>query len=64
MQVSARILPLSRHELPSNILIEACRQPAPLAAATALGVLVFRRINEAAFRRIILLPASGLSLVV
>jgi uncharacterized membrane protein YfcA len=65
MQVSALILLLSRHELPSNILIDLAVSLPPLAAGTMLGVLMFRRINEALFRRIILimLLVSGLSLV-
>lgn len=65
MQVSALMLMLSRHELPSNILIDLAVSLPPLAAGTILGILMFRRINEAAFRRIILimLLISGLSLV-
>ncbi len=65
MQVSALILLLSRHELPSNILIDLAVSLPPLAAGTMLGVLMFRRINETLFRRIILimLLVSGLSLV-
>jgi uncharacterized protein len=65
MQVSALMLMLSRHELPSNILIDLAVSLPPLAAGTVLGILMFRRINETAFRRIILimLLISGLSLV-
>jgi uncharacterized membrane protein YfcA len=65
MQVSALVLLLSRHELPSNILIDLAVSLPPLAAGTTLGVLMFRRVNEALFRRIILimLLVSGLSLV-
>jgi hypothetical protein len=65
MQVSALTLMLSRHELPSNILIDFAVSVPPLAAGTTLGILMFRRINEAAFRRIILvmLLVSGLALV-
>ena len=65
MQVSALLLMLSRHELPSTILIDLAVSLPPLAAGTMLGILMFRRINEAAFRRIILimLLISGLSLV-
>jgi uncharacterized protein len=65
MQVSALVLLLSRHELPSNILIDLAVSLPPLAAGTMLGVLMFRRINEALFRRIVLimLLVSGLSLV-
>lgn len=66
MQVSALMLMLSRHELPSNILTDLAVSLPPLAAGTLLGVLMFRRINESAFRRIIMimLLVSGLSLVV
>jgi uncharacterized protein len=66
MQVSALIIMLSRHELPSKILIDLAVSLPPLAAGTMLGVLMFHRINEAAFRRIILivLLVSGLSLVI
>jgi uncharacterized protein len=65
MQVSALVLLLTRHELPSNILIDLAVSLPPLAAGTMLGVLMFRRINEALFRRIVLimLLVSGLSLV-
>jgi uncharacterized membrane protein YfcA len=65
MQVSALVLLLSRHELPSNILIDLAVSLPPLAAGTILGILMFRRINETVFRRIILimLLVSGLSLV-
>ena len=65
MQISALMLMLSRHELPSTILIDLAVSLPPLAAGTMLGILMFRRINEAAFRRVILimLLISGLSLV-
>ena len=66
MQISALVLMLSRNELPSKILIDLAVSLPPLAAGTMLGVLMFRRINEAAFRRIILimLLLSGLSLII
>jgi uncharacterized membrane protein YfcA len=66
MQISALVLMLSRNELPSKILIDLAVSLPPLAAGTMLGVLMFRRINEAAFRRIILimLLLSGVSLVI
>ena len=65
MQVSALVLLLTRHELPSNILIDLAVSLPPLAAGTMLGIVMFRRINEALFRRIVLimLLVSGLSLV-
>jgi uncharacterized membrane protein YfcA len=57
---------LCRNELPFKILIDLTVSLPPLAAGTILGVLMFRRINEAMFRRVILimLLGSGLSLVV
>jgi uncharacterized protein len=66
MQISALVLMLSRHELPSKILFDLTVSLAPLAAGTMLGVLMFRKINETTFRRIILvmLLFSGLSLVI
>jgi uncharacterized protein len=66
MQVAALMLMLSRRELPTAILFDLAVCLPPLALGTALGVLMFRRINEAAFRRVILvtLLLSGLSLVV
>jgi uncharacterized protein len=66
MQISALVLMMSRHELPSKILFDLAVSLPPLAAGTMLGVLMFRKINETAFRRIILLMLlfSGLSLVI
>jgi uncharacterized protein len=66
MQVSALVLMLCRAELPSTIVVDLAVSLPPLAAGTALGVLMFRRINETVFRRVILimLLGSGLSLVV
>jgi uncharacterized membrane protein YfcA len=66
MQVSALILMLYHNELPSKILVDLAVSLPPLAVGTMLGVLMFRRINEAVFRRVILimLLASGLSLVI
>jgi uncharacterized protein len=65
MQISALVLMLSRNELPSKILIDLAISLPSLAAGTMLGVLMFRKINEAAFRRVILVMLffSGLSLV-
>jgi uncharacterized membrane protein YfcA len=66
MQISALVLMLSRNELPSKILIDLAISLPPLVAGTLLGVLMFRRINEATFRRtiLIMLLFSGLSLVI
>jgi len=66
MQVSALVLMLCRAELPSTIVVDLAVSLPPLAAGTALGVLMFRRINETVFRRVILimLLGSGLSLVI
>jgi uncharacterized protein len=65
MQVSALVLMLSRNELPRAILFDLAVCLPPLAVGTALGIAMFRRINEATFRRVILvmLLLSGLSLV-
>jgi uncharacterized membrane protein YfcA len=66
MQIAALMLMLSRHELPKAILFDLAVCLPPLALGTALGVLMFRRINEAAFRRVVLvtLLLSGLALVI
>src|SRR6201996_6877660 len=66
MQIAALIIMLSRNELSSKLLIELAVCLPPLAAGTMLGVLMFHRMKDAAFRRIILimLILSGVSLVI
>jgi uncharacterized protein len=66
MQIFALGLMLSRHELSSKVLVDFLISLPALAAGTALGILMFRSVNDLAFRRIILiiLFLSGLALVV
>jgi uncharacterized membrane protein YfcA len=66
MQIAALGLMLSRHELPSKIFIDIAVSLPPLVVGTMLGIILFRRINEAMFRRtvLVMLLLSGLSLVV
>jgi len=65
-QIFALALLLSHHSLSSKFLIDFAVSLPALAAGAALGIVMFRRVNEIAFRRIILLVLlfSGLSLVV
>ena len=57
---------LARHELSSKVLVDLAMSIPALLAGTALGILAFRRIKDAVFRKIILgiLLLSGLLLVV
>ena len=57
---------LSRNSLSSKIAVDLAVSLPALAAGTALGILTFRKVNEATFRRAILIVLlfSGLSLVV
>ena len=66
MQVFALALMLSRYDLSSKFVVDLTVSLPALAAGTAVGVFVFRSVNEAAFRRVILfvLFFAGLSLVV
>jgi uncharacterized protein len=66
MQIFALALMLSRHALSPKFLIDFAISLPALAAGAALGILVFRSVNEIAFRRIVLvvLLFSGLSLVI
>jgi uncharacterized membrane protein YfcA len=66
MQIFALALMLSRHSLSSRFLIEFAISLPALAAGAAVGIVMFRRVNEIAFRRIVLLLLlfSGLSLVI
>ena len=65
MQVFALALLLSRHTLHSKVMLDFVISLPALAAGTALGVVMFRSVNEAIFRRTILIVLlfSGLSLV-
>lgn len=66
MQLFSLALMLSRSSVPSKVMIDFFISLPALAAGTALGIFMFRSINEALFRRIILilLLLSGLALVV
>ncbi|MGY4309523.1 putative membrane protein YfcA [Bradyrhizobium sp. USDA 4369] len=65
MQVSSLAMMLARHELSSKVLVDLAMSLPALLAGTALGILAFRRIKDAVFRKIILgiLLLSGLLLV-
>jgi uncharacterized protein len=66
MQISALALMLARQNLSAKVLIDLAVSLPALTAGTALGLMMFRSVNELAFRRIILivLLCSGLTLVV
>lgn len=66
MQISSLTMMLARHDLSSKVLVELALSIPALLAGSALGILAFRGINEAVFRRIILsvLFVSGVMLVV
>lgn len=64
MQVLALALLLERQSLSSRLMIELAISLPALLAGSVLGLIAFRNINEAGFRRIILvlLMVSGASL--
>jgi uncharacterized membrane protein YfcA len=66
MQIFALIVMLSRNSLSSKVLIDFAISLPALAAGAALGIAMFRHVNDIAFRRIILvvLLFSGLSLAI
>ncbi|WP_315832250.1 sulfite exporter TauE/SafE family protein [Bradyrhizobium prioriisuperbiae] len=66
MQLFALALMLSHQSLSLKVLIDFGMSLPALAAGTAVGILLFGRINELAFKRIILglLLFSGLCLVI
>ncbi|BAM88967.1 conserved membrane hypothetical protein [Bradyrhizobium oligotrophicum S58] len=66
MQMSSLTMMLARNELSTKVLVDLAWSIPALLAGTALGILAFRRLNDALFRRIILsiLLLSGLLLVV
>jgi uncharacterized membrane protein YfcA len=66
MQIFALVLILGRYDLSSKFLLDLTISLPALAAGTALGFFMFRSVNEAVFRRVILVVLffSGLSLVV
>ena len=66
MQLFALALMLMRHDLSSKVLVDLVLSIPALLAGSALGIFAFRNVNEATFRRIILivLLLSGVLLVV
>lgn len=65
MQMFALAIMVARHDLSSKMFVELALSIPALLAGSALGILAFRRIDEAMFRRIILsvLLLSGVLLV-
>lgn len=66
MQIVALAMMVARHDLSLNVVVELGLSIPALIAGSALGLLAFRSVNEAIFRRIILgmLLVSGILLVV
>jgi uncharacterized membrane protein YfcA len=64
MQLFALALMLMRHDLSSKVFLDLLLSIPALFAGTVLGILAFRYVNDATFRRIILivLLLSGLML--
>jgi uncharacterized protein len=64
-QIFSLSVMLARHDLSSKVFVELALSIPALLAGSALGILAFRRVNEAMFRRIILslLLLSGVLLV-
>ena len=65
MQLLALLLMMSRSEIPPGALTDFIIGLPPLLAGTAAGVVMFGRVNELAFRRVILviLLVAGLGLL-
>jgi uncharacterized protein len=66
MQIFALLLMLARNDLSSKILVDLALSLPALLVGSVLGIVAFRNVNEAVFRRIILavLLLSGALLVV
>jgi uncharacterized membrane protein YfcA len=66
MQISALALVLARHDVCSRVLVDLAFSLPALLAGSAFGIFAFRNVNEATFRRVILiiLLISGVLLVV
>lgn len=64
MQVCALALLLSSKSISSHVLVDLAVSVPALAAGTALGIILFKRVDQLVFRRIILITLlfSGLSL--
>ena len=55
MQVAALTLMLSRNSLSAKVFIDFAMCLPALAAGAMLGILMFKNVNDLAFRRIILI---------
>jgi hypothetical protein len=64
MQICALALMLLSHNISSHVLVDLAISVPALAVGTALGIVLFNRVDQLAFRRIVLiiLLFSGLSL--
>ena len=64
MQICALALLLSSKSISPHVLVDLAVSVPALAAGTALGIVLFKRVDQVAFRRIILITQlfSGLSL--
>jgi uncharacterized membrane protein YfcA len=64
MQICALALLLSSKSISPHVLVDLAVSVPALAAGTALGIILFKRVDQVAFRRIILITLlfSGLSL--
>ena len=65
MQLSALLLMMSRGAIPTDMLTDFLISLPPLLAGTAAGIVMFGRVNELVFRRVILiiLLIAGLGLI-
>jgi uncharacterized protein len=66
MQLLALALMLSHHGVPANVLLDMTLSLPALAAGTVVGVMMFGRVNDVLFRRVVLtvLLVAGFFLVV
>lgn len=55
MQIFALALMLARHDLSSKVLVDVALSLPALLVGSVLGIVAFRNVNEATFRRIILI---------
>jgi uncharacterized membrane protein YfcA len=65
MQLSALLLMMSRGTIPADMVTDFMISLPPLLAGTAAGIVMFGRVNEMVFRRVILviLLVAGLGLL-
>jgi len=66
MQTAALALMLARRDLPANVVTELAFTLPALAAGTALGIVLFGKVNDAVFRRVVfaILFVAGLGLAI